>query len=91
MAPGLDRQQLAQETLREMEELSWVGINLHGTRLEVIVREAVASPERIDEEGYFDIVAEADGIVTHIEPEQGVAAVQEGIPCWPERCLSPAL
>ena len=36
--PGLDRQQLAQETLREMEELSWVGINLHGTRLEVIVR-----------------------------------------------------
>lgn len=43
--PGLDRQQLAQETLREMEELSWVGINLHGTRLEVIVREAVASPE----------------------------------------------
>ena len=76
--PGLDRQQLAQETLREMEELSWVGINLHGTRLEVIVREAVASPERIDEEGYFDIVAEADGIVTHIEPEQGDAAVQEG-------------
>ena len=54
--PGLDRQQLAQETLRE----------------------AVASPERIDEEGYFDIVAEADGIVTHIEPEQGDAAVQEG-------------
>lgn len=76
--PGLDRQQLAQETLREMEELSWMGINLHGTRLEVIVREAVASPERIDEEGYFDIVAEADGIVTHIEPEQGDAAVQEG-------------
>ena len=76
--PGLDRQQLAQETLREMEELSWVGINLHGTRLEVIVREAVASPERIDEKGYFDIVAEADGIVTHIEPEQGDAAVQEG-------------
>ena len=36
--PSIDRQQVAQEALLELEELSWMGINLHGTRLEVIVR-----------------------------------------------------
>lgn len=76
--PSLDRKQLAQEALVELKDLSWMAINLHGTRVEVIVREAVKEPERIDETGWFDIVAQADGIVTHIEPEQGDALVGDG-------------
>ena len=76
--PALDRQQIAQEALLGLDGLSWMGINLHGTRLEVIVREAVPQPERVDETGYYDIVAEADGIITHVEAEQGDAAVREG-------------
>ena len=76
--PSLDRQQIAQEALLGLNGLSWMGINLHGTRLEVIVREAVPQPERVDETGYYDIVAEADGIITHVEAEQGDAAVREG-------------
>ena len=65
--PSIDRQQVAQEALLELEELSWMGINLHGTRLEVIVRESIPAPERVDEKGYYDIVAEADGIITQVE------------------------
>lgn len=76
--PGLERKQLAQELLVRAEDLSWAALNLHGTRLEVVVRERIKTPERIDESGYFDIVAEADGVVTHIEPELGEAAVREG-------------
>ena len=76
--PGLDRSQLAQEALLALEDLSWMALNLHGTRLEVIVREAVKEPEQLDESGYFDIVSQADGVVTHIEPEQGDALVQDG-------------
>lgn len=76
--PALDRKQLAQEALVELKDLSWMAINLHGTRVEVIVREAVKEPERIDETGWFDIVAQADGIITHIEPEQGDALVGDG-------------
>lgn len=55
-----------------------MAINLHGTRVEVIVREAIKEPERIDETGWFDIVAQADGIIIHIEPEQGDALVGDG-------------
>lgn len=76
--PSLDRQQIAQEALLELEGLSWMGINLHGTRLEVIVREAVPEPERVDETGYYDIQAEVDGMITHVEAELGDAVVQEG-------------
>ncbi len=76
--PALERKQLAQEALVELKDLSWMAINLHGTRVEVIVRETVKEPERIDETGWFDIVSQADGIITHIEPEQGDAAVGDG-------------
>ncbi len=76
--PSIDRQQVAQEALLELEELSWMGINLHGTRLEVIVRESIPAPERVDEKGYYDIVAEADGIITQVEAELGDAVVKEG-------------
>jgi len=76
--PSLERKQLAQEALVELDGLSWMAINLHGTRLEVIVREVVEQPERVDESGFFHVVAEADGVITHVEAEQGDAVVQEG-------------
>ncbi len=76
--PSLDRQQIAQEALLKLDGLSWMGINLHGTRLEVIVREAVPEPERVDETGYYDIVARTGGMILHVEAEQGDAAVKEG-------------
>lgn len=76
--PSIERQQVAQEALLKLEELSWMGINLHGTRLEVIVRERIPAPERVDEKGYYDIVAEADGIITQVEAELGDAVVKEG-------------
>ena len=76
--PSLDRKVIAQQALVHLDTLSWMSINLYGTRLEVVVREAVEPPELLEDEGFFDIVAEADGIITQIEPLQGEAVVQEG-------------
>ena len=76
--PALDRKAVAQRALRELEELSWMSINLYGTRLEVVVREAVESPELVDDEGFYDVISEADGIITQVEPLAGEAAVREG-------------
>lgn len=76
--PALDRKQLAQAALVELDDLAWMAINLHGTRLEVIVREKVKVPERIDEREYHDVVAEADGLVLRVEPEQGDPLVKAG-------------
>ena len=76
--PAIDRGQAAQEARLAIDGVAWMGINLHGTRLEVIVRETVPQPERIDETQWYDVVAETDGIVTHIEAELGDMAVGEG-------------
>ena len=76
--PGLDRKAVAQRVLIELKELSWMSINLYGTRLEVVVREAVQSPEMVEDEGYYDVISQADGIITQVEPLAGEAAVAEG-------------
>ena len=76
--PGLDRRQIEQEILLDLKELSWMAINLNGTRVEVQVREAQKPPERIDESGFYHVVSDADGIVTHVEAELGDAVVREG-------------
>lgn len=76
--PALDRKQLAQEALVELPELSFMALNLHGTRLEVIVREAVQAPDRVDVEENIDLAAETDGIVLKVEPELGDSLVKVG-------------
>lgn len=76
--PALDRQQAAQEALLELNDLSWMGINLHGTRLEVIVREVISAPEGVDESGYYDIIAKIDGLIESVEALQGDALVKPG-------------
>ena len=76
--PSIERTQVAQEALLRLDKLAWMAINLHGTRLEVIVREVVPRPERIDEGEFHDVVAEADGLITHVEAELGDAKVLEG-------------
>jgi len=76
--PGLDRRQIEQEILLSMEELAWMTINLHGTRVEVQIKEKQKAPETVDEKGFFHIISKADGIITRIEPELGDALVREG-------------
>ena len=76
--PGIDRQQVAQEAQLALDDLAWMGINLHGTRLEVSVRETIPPAEGVDESGCWDIVARTAGLITHIEAERGQAKVIEG-------------
>ena len=76
--PALHRRQEAEDLLTALKDLSWVGINLQGTRLIVDVREKISAPERLDGSGYCDIVAKTDGFILRVEPEQGDAAVRPG-------------
>ena len=76
--PGLELNQLAQETILELEGVSWMTINLYGTRAQVIVREVVEKPDLIEEEGCCDIIAEADCLITQLEVYAGQGVVREG-------------
>ena len=76
--PGIDRQQVAQEAQLALDDLAWMGINLHGTRVEVSVRETIPPAEGVDESGCWDVVAKTAGLITHVEAERGQAKVIEG-------------
>ena len=60
-----------------------MAINLRGIRAQVLVRERILKPELVDETVLGDIVAEAPGIVTHLEAWSGDAAVEEGATVLP--------
>ena len=76
--PLLERKQIAQDALLKLEDLSWMTINLYGTKAEVLVREVVKQPEILEKDGWYDITAKADGIVIHIEAHNGQSQVKEG-------------
>jgi len=76
--PGLAVREVADRALLELPELSWMAVNLYGTRAQVLVRERLEAPEVVDEDQWGDIVAKAPGIVTGVEVYGGDAAVAEG-------------
>lgn len=76
--PSLAVRDISNRALIEMEDLSWMAVNLHGIRAQVVVRERTEKPEIVDESVLGDIVAKAPGLVTHIEAWSGDAAVTEG-------------
>ena len=76
--PSLDRRAISHQVLLVLEDLSFLSINLHGTRAEVIVREKDPRPQLLDEKTPSDVVARATGIITHQEVLQGQPLFQEG-------------
>lgn len=85
--PGVEEAMVGQQLLLRVNDLSWCAVNLKGTVAEVLVREAVKAPELLDETILGDVVAEAPGIVTHMEVLDGGATVQEGDTVLPGEVL----
>ena len=76
--PGLDERTVGNKTLLQLPQLSWLSINLYGTRAEVLVREAVQAPEVVDADDHGSVVARASGIITKVEALTGEAVVKVG-------------
>lgn len=76
--PSIEENLVCNEALLHLDELSWISVNLHGTRAEVLVRERTPKPEIVDESVPAHIVADASGIITDMEVLSGQAVVQEG-------------
>lgn len=76
--PGLDTKQIALNTQIALEDLSWVSVNLYGTRVQVVVREVIPPPPLLDDEQPGDICARAGGLILSIDPVAGQAQVQPG-------------
>lgn len=76
--PRLETRALSNAALLQLPELSWMAVNLHGTRAEVIVREKEITPPVVDRSKPSHVVSAADGIVTGIEALEGISCFKEG-------------
>lgn len=76
--PALEEKEIANAALIELEELSFLSVNLYGCRAQVQVKEAAPRPELLDESTPADIVSTAAGIITQMTVTSGQALFQRG-------------
>lgn len=76
--PALSTSQLAQMVLADVDGISWMSINLFGTRAQVIVQETIDPPVIFPTEGVYDIIATTGGIIEEIQVHKGQAVVAVG-------------
>ena len=61
-----------------MDGLAWVGVEIKGVKLYVTVKDSIEPPVLIKNNEKFNIVAERDGIITHMEVYAGNTLVKKG-------------
>lgn len=76
--PGIKGKDVSDKALLNLPELTWMTVNFHGTRAEVIVREKRPTPEVVDRSKPSNVVSTADGILLSIEPQEGRAMFRPG-------------
>ncbi len=76
--PSVEAREVANEALIALPQLSYMAINIYGTRAQVQVRETVESPDLLEEKVPADVVAVTDGIILDIRADSGQALVVDG-------------
>ncbi|HIT32320.1 MAG TPA: sporulation protein YqfD [Candidatus Enterenecus stercoripullorum] len=76
--PSIDEKETANEALIHLPQLSFLAINIYGTRAQVLVEEAVKAPQLLDEKTPADVVADVDGIILDIHASAGRAMFSDG-------------
>lgn len=76
--PDLALSHLQQVVLSQLPGVSWVSINLYGTKAEVILQESVPAPEIYPSQGLYDLVASATGLIEEIQVYKGQKMVEVG-------------
>lgn len=76
--PALEEKEIANAALIELEDLSFLSINLYGCRAQVQVKEAEPEPELLDQTVPADIVSTASGIITEMTVTSGQALFHRG-------------
>lgn len=77
-ANEIDTYELRNSALLRIEELSWLSVNVHGSRAEVIVREREQKPDIIPINEPAEIIASKSGLIVELRVLNGVECVTVG-------------
>ena len=76
--PGLDLRTIEQKTLLLIDDLSWVGINRHGSKITIDVRERIVEPDIVADDRPCNIIATKTGQILYTEVYSGQLIVPIG-------------
>lgn len=75
---GLDLLAVQNRVLLQQPELSWVGVNLFGSKVVVSVSEETPEPQIVDRKSPCNLIAEKDGMIETVVATDGIAVVRPG-------------
>lgn len=76
--PDIDVARDSNRLLISCEKISSCAISINGTHITVSVLESTPMPDIVDSNGFYNVVAERDGIILDIDAADGSPEVQEG-------------
>lgn len=76
--PTVANEQISNEILQKITELSWITVNVSGSHANVLVRERIQAPEIVDEDIPTMIYAQKSGIIYKMNVYEGVRVCQVG-------------
>ncbi len=74
----IDPKRLADTLMLNNRQLSWVGVEIKGTRLHISVKEGREPPRVIEDDKPCHVVSARDGIILSIQAKNGLAKVKPG-------------
>lgn len=76
--PEIDVKRYANLLILNHEEISSAAISINGTHLTVNVLETTFPPDIVDGKGFYNVIAERDGVIIDIDAADGSPEVSEG-------------
>ncbi len=75
---GIDTKKAVSDLMLDVEELSWVSIEVKGTKVKIQLRERILPPEVVPKNEPCNIVATKEGIIKQSVVMEGIEAVTAG-------------
>lgn len=75
---SIDKENLEFAVLSDFDDVSWISINRFGSTAAIEINEAVLEPDAVDNKKITNVVADRDGVITHITALGGTPAVGAG-------------
>ena len=75
---NIDTQAIINEIRLKRSDISWIGIQINGTKAEVKIVEAESKPYVVNEEDYCNIVSDKTAQIVKISARTGIPRVSEG-------------
>lgn len=76
--PSISTRADANRLLMQLRELSSCAISINGTHINVSVLERTKIPDIVSTKGFFNVVAECDGVIVDVNAANGTPEVNEG-------------